>query len=144
MKRIYDLLKKKLSKINFIQHFITVIVIMFWVLWILPWILLLLVGIENRPDIQENPHEWLLLRAISMFITKIIIKKHIVPKIMIIIKIFEGKVLEIMHLSKIKIDSLKKSILQHEQILNLVVSCITAKLINLGLFSSYIDDILGI
>lgn len=119
-------IKDNISNINYIEVVLKKILIMSWIWWFFPEILYLIAGIEERPNILEDPVLFIVTRAITLIVTATIIKKIIVPKII------EKRIIP-----KI-IGSLKKSIQQHNNILNLVVSIIIAKFSSFNAISLFI------
>ena len=125
IKNLKEQINNNISNINYLEVVLKRILIMSWIWWFFPEILYLIAGIEERPNILEDPVLFLVTRAITLIVTTTIIK-IIVPKII------EKRIIP-----KI-IDSLKKWIQQYNNILNLVVSIIIAKFCSFNAISLFI------
>lgn len=65
-----------------------------WVWFWFPSILYLIFGVEERPTLFEDPFTFLFYRVLSVFLTKTIIDKWLVPKILPLLSIIGEKLSE--------------------------------------------------
>ena len=121
IKNLKEQIKYKVLNVNYLEVVNKKILILLWIWYFFPEILYLIAGIEEKPDPLIDPVSFLIVRAISVILTRVIIR--------IVSKIIEKRIIP-----KI-IDSLKKWIQQHNKILSFVVSVIIAKFCSFNVIS---------